>query len=201
MPVPLSTTSTTTSSADVEGHRHAGCPRVPHGVADPLPDDGLDVGGQVTGDQAVHRSRHPHRGPEIGAGGLGDDVQQAPPEAAAVPGTVRGVQVEDRRPDVAHRLVELLDRRPHPARCPGVADLRQDALQAEPGGEDPLDHVVVQVAGDPVAVLEDVEPAGDLLSGRKIECERCLVGERADQGGERAVEGSGTRPSQGDDHR
>ena len=75
------------------------------------------------------------------------------------------------------RTVELLDRGADPLGRLGVADAGQRALQAQAGGEDPLDDVVVQVAGDPVAVLDHVGPADGLLPGGEVQRQRGLIGE------------------------
>jgi hypothetical protein len=157
---------------------------VPHGVADPLADDGFHVGGEVAGDQVVDGTRHAHGGPEIGAGRLGDDVEQTAAEAVPVTCTVRGVQVEDRRADVPYGLVELFHRRADPLGGHRVGDVGQRALQAQARGEDPLDDVVVQVARDAVAVLGHVGPADRLLPGGQVQGQCGLVGEGTDQGGE-----------------
>ena len=170
--------------ADVEGDGHRTGARVPHRVADPLPDDGLHIGGEVAGDPAVHGTRHPHRRPELVAGRLGDDVEQPSSQAVAVARAVGGVQVEDRRTDVPHGLVELIDRRADPLGRFRVADAGQGALQAEACGEHPLDHVVVQVARDPVTVLGHIGPADHLLPGGQVQGQCGLVGKCADQGGE-----------------
>ena len=55
---------------------------------------------------------------------------------------------------------------------------RDGALQGEPDGEQPLDHVVVQVAGDAVAVGEHVEFAHPALRAGQLPGQRGLVGER-----------------------
>jgi hypothetical protein len=65
-----------------------------------------------------------------------------------------GLEPEDGRPDVADGDVEVLDRGVDP-----VGDLRPlrepgGPLQGEAGGEQPLDHRVVEVAGDALAILE-----------------------------------------------
>jgi hypothetical protein len=70
-------------------------------------------------------------------------------------------------------------------RCAASASsMRCSALQAQAGGEDPLDDVIVQVAGDPVAVLGHVAPAEQLLAGGQVQGQGGLVGEGADQGSE-----------------
>jgi len=174
--------------ADVEGDRHSARMRVTHGVADALAHDGLHVGGQVAGHQAVDRTRHADGGPEIGAGGPGDDVEQTAAEAVPVPRIVRGVQVEDGGADVPHGLVELFHGRPDLVGGLRVPDVGERALQAQAGGEDPLDHVVVEVARDPVTVISHIGPADRLLPGGQVQGQRGLVGEGADERGERGIE-------------
>ena len=91
-----------------------------------------------------------------------------------------GVQVEDRRADLPDRGVEMLDRRCTRAAHSGSA-IRRTCSAAHAGGEQPLDHVVVQIAGDPVAVGEHVELAlGALLLG-ELQRQRGLLGERRQQ--------------------
>jgi hypothetical protein len=58
------------------------------------------------------------------------------------------VQVEDRRTDLPHGLVELLDGLLDAPLHVRIAGASEGALQLQAGGEEPLDDVVVQVAGD-----------------------------------------------------
>ena len=51
------------------------------------------------------------------------------------------------------------------------------ALQLQPGGEEPLDHAVVQVAGDPLAVGDDGELLAVARTPRPVQRQRRLVGE------------------------
>ena len=64
-----------------------------------------------------------------------------------------------------------------------------DPVQRQAGGEDPLDDVVVQVAGDAVAVRLDLQPALALLRAGQLEDDGGLGRERRQQlevvGGER----------------
>ena len=62
------------------------------------------------------------------------------------------------------------------------ADLRPDGepgrrLQLQAGGEEPLDHHVVQVPGDPLAVLQHDEQLALLLRPGPFERQRGLAGE------------------------
>ena len=58
---------------------------------------------------------------------------------------------------------------------------RSVALQLQTGGEQPLDDVVVQIAGDPVPVGEHVELALGPVLLPQLERERGLLGERGQQ--------------------
>ena len=57
---------------------------------------------------------------------------------------------------------------------------RDRALQRQADGEQSLDHVVVQVACDAVAVGQDVEFPQMALSGGQLPGQRSLVGERGE---------------------
>ena len=63
----------------------------------------------------------------------------------------------------------------------GSCDAAQRALQLQTGGEQPLDDVVVQVAGDPVAVGEHVELALGPVLLPQLQSQRGLLGERGQQ--------------------
>jgi hypothetical protein len=58
----------------------------------------------------------------------------------------------------------------------------QRALQAQARGEDPLDDVIVQIAGNPVSVLGHIAPAEQLPAGGQVQRQCGLVGEGTDQG-------------------
>src|SRR4029079_8311296 len=62
----------------VEGDGDVAASGMSGGVADTLPDDGLHIGGQLTGDQAVDGSGHAHGRLETAARGLVYDVPQPP---------------------------------------------------------------------------------------------------------------------------
>ena len=68
-------------------------------------------------------------------------------------------------------------------RRPGVVGLQRAAepVQGQGGGEDPLDDVVVQVAGDAVAVGLHLQPALALLGAGELEDDGGLRGERRQQ--------------------
>ena len=65
------------------------------------------------------------------------------------------MQFEDRRADVADCLVEVVDGVLEPGRHLLLLSDADRALQAQPGGEEPLDHRVVEVAGDALPVLDE----------------------------------------------
>ena len=102
---------------------------------------------------------------------------------------VRGRQREDRPADVLDGGVQVVDGL---ARAAGVTSARSAsrgrALQAEADGEQPLDHQVVQVAADPVAVLEDREPLLVLARPDDLQGQRGLLGEAGRQAGVQGVE-------------
>ncbi len=104
----------------------------------------------------------------------------------------RGVQIEDGGADLADGPVQLLD---------GVLDHVGDplaigpggdhrALQAHAGGEEPLNHVVVQILCDPVAIGEDVEQAVLALLLGEFERHRGKIGHRFETGDVLASHGS-----------
>ena len=67
---------------------------------------------------------------------------------------MRHLELEDRRADVAHGGVEVVDGGDEPRRHDRVVDEPLRRLQAQAHCEQALDHGVVEVAGDPLAVLE-----------------------------------------------
>ncbi len=64
------------------------------------------------------------------------------------------LELEDRAADVADGGVEVVDRLVDPLGRPRACRSSADGLQLQAGGEEPLDHHVVQVAGDPLAVRQ-----------------------------------------------
>ena len=93
------------------------------------------------------------------------------------------VQLEDGRPDLGHRRVQVVDAAGEPfgrlrvLRLEGAAE----AVQRQCRGEDPLDDVVVQVAGDPVPVGLHLEPPLALLGAGQLQDDRRAGGERREQ--------------------
>ena len=103
------------------------------------------------GHDGVDGTRDPHDGPHARARArLHRGVEQPAAHPAAV--LAGRVQVEDRGTDLADGRVEILDGGGDALPHVRVGAPPQGALQAEAGGEQPLDDVVVQVTGDPVAV-------------------------------------------------
>ena len=153
---------------------------------------GDELVGRLRREHRVDRTGEPHRRLEAQERrGLGRLAQHAPAGARGGP-LDRLVQREDRLTDLLDRLVELVDRPGH-ALGRGVrhvVDARR-ALQHHPGGEEPLDDEVVQVAGDAIAVLVHRESLVLAACLRQHERDRRLRAERAgeveDVAGEVAV--------------
>ena len=87
---------------------------------------------------------------------------------------------EDRRPDVLDRLVEVVHRALEPARDVGPDGVLRGALHVQTDREQALDHHVVQVPGDALALLEHREPGTVGLRLGDVQGERELLGEPRD---------------------
>ena len=102
------------------------------------------------------------------------------------------MELEDRGAQIVDGGVDVVDGSADP-----LLGLRPDhpvhALQLQSGGEQPLDHQVVQVPGDPVAVLQYGDHRPVALRLGAFEGERGLVGEHPDQIGPTVTE-TGSRP-------
>ena len=72
--------------------------------------------------------------------------------------------------DVADGAVQGVDVTQYPGLLVGSGELGEHALQAHAGGEQFLDHVVVQVGGDPFAVLQ--LPQGFLFPAGVLQFQR-----------------------------
>src|ERR1019366_5469567 len=70
-----------------------------------------------------------------------------------------GLEGEDGASDLTDRLVEVLHGLEDPTGGGGGLDGSDGALQSEAGGEQTLDHRVVEVGGDALAVLDQGELA------------------------------------------
>ena len=109
--------------------------------------------------QRIDSADKPDRRRKVAARrGLRGRVQQSAPQPAVGPLT-GGVQVEYGRPDLPHSLVELRHGLLDAALDDRVCTAAQRALQLQTGGEQPLNDLVVQIAGDPVPVGEHIELA------------------------------------------
>ena len=93
----------------------------------------------------------------------------------------RGTQLEDRAADVPDGRVEVVDGRVDPLGHLRSAGVRHGALQLHAGGEQPLDDHVVQVPGDPLAVLQHHQQLAFLLGAGAFQGERGLAGEAGQQ--------------------
>ncbi len=105
-------------------------------------------------------------------GQLGDRVVQPVPQPQTRLARRAAVQVEDRRADLLHDLVHLLDALAEPALQ--IRRLRPPlrALHRQADREQPLDHMVVQVTSDPVAVAEHIQLARRTLLRRQLQRQR-----------------------------
>ena len=85
-------------------------------------------------------------------GGVGDHLEQAAPQPTRR--RRRALQGEHRRAQLLDGLIEPVDGRLEPGPGPlRIAHAGQRGLEAQTLGEEPLDHRVVQVAGDPLTIL------------------------------------------------
>ena len=183
-PQPSSVTTTRTSSVDAHGDRHPLGPGVPHDVGDQLAHHRDEVEHEV-GRQVLHARRASAgpgaaRGPSVTERTTSASRRRTPAGEASS----ASLQLEDRRADARDRAVEFV----HAARRGAAATSGRLGLQgaAEPvqrqrGGEDPLDDVVVQVAGDAVAVGLHLQPALPLLGAGQLQDDGGLRGERRQQ--------------------
>src|SRR5690349_18748230 len=115
------------------------------------------IGGRL-GDGRVDRAFEPKLGSEPEHLARGIDVGEDVHAYAAPRSSLEG---EDRAPDVADRLVDLLHGLRDVARDLGAGD-RQRRLRRHSRREQPRDDLVVELAGDALPVLED----GDVLEAR-----------------------------------
>src|SRR5688500_5170739 len=81
----------------------------------------------------------------------------------------RRLDIEDHSSDVANCHVELGDSRVHTAPRVGVVDQARGTLQRQTHGEEALYDGVVQVATDPLLVLEEREPLQVLTTALVLE--------------------------------
>ena len=81
---------------------------------------------------------------------LADEVEHLRVQAFAVDGEL---DVEDRLAELANGLVDAVDGLTDPRRCFGPFDQARGPLKRQPDGKEPLDHGIVEIAGDAIAVL------------------------------------------------
>ena len=105
------------------------------------------------------------------------------------------MQVEDRGADLLNDLLKVVDTVGKPLLHLGRACSRNGSLQCEADGEQALDDVIVQVAGDAVAVGQDVELAHLALRAGQLPRQRGLVGEGSHHVELVGAEGVSLRPA------
>src|SRR3954470_10915799 len=88
------------------------------------------------------------------------------------------MQIEDRRTNLLNDALKIVDGIHQPLLYLGRPRPWDGALQGEPDGEQALDYVVVQVAGDAVPIREHVELVYPTLRARQLPSQRGLLGER-----------------------
>ncbi len=93
----------------------------------------------------------------------------------------RELDVENRLAQLADGFVELVDRLPDPHDGFRPLDQAGCPLQRQTYGEEPLDHRVVQVAGDPVPVLGERPVAHQAVQARVLDGDARGHGEGQDQ--------------------
>ena len=105
-------------------------------------------------DEVLDRSRQAQRGLEAqGRRDVGEHVEE--PRPRTPPPLLRhALQLEDGVADLADRVVDVTDRTGDPVSGAARREAGGHALERQARGEEPLDHVVVQVRGDPLALLE-----------------------------------------------
>ena len=162
--------------ADEHPHHDLARPRMAGHVGQRLPDHCdrvlADVVGHRRGDavdpQAWHEAERLSRADHL-------RVDRVPQAGAGRAGS--GAEPEDRRTDVLDGLVEVVHRTLEPARDVRAHRLLSRALDVEADGEQPLDHHVVQVPRDALALLEHGQPGAVRLRSGHVERERELLRE------------------------
>ena len=120
-------------------------------VGERLAQDGQHLLGQLAGDDLVDRAAEGHLRMEAqDRPQLVHQVEHLGVQTLLVDGQL---DVEDGLAQLADRLVELVDRLADAHDRLGSLDQAGRALERQADGEQALDHRVVQVAGDAVAVL------------------------------------------------
>ncbi len=111
-----------------------------------------------------------------GDGRVVDDVEDLPAQARNVVAPA-AAQLEDRCADLADGLVQVVDVGGQPVPLLRLTGARDQALQPDRRSEDPLDDVVVQVAGDAVALLQDGDAVAVGAGLGQLERQRYVPGE------------------------
>ncbi len=137
-------------------------------------------------DRTVERDVRSQAGP---LGNLFDQVE----DLGAEPGVLMGFQGEDAGPDLADRLVDLVDGldEPGPVR---LRRARRDGLEHHADREQALDDGVVQVASDAFPIFEPVEQIAVVATAGQLDGERRLAGKGLDDQDLRLAE-TDARPS------
>ncbi len=152
--------------------------RVSRDVGQALPDHRGHVAHEVGGGDGVERTvqldagTHRERGLYVG-----DHVHHRGSQATRQ----RRLELEDRNPDLLDGVVEVVDGLLERRHGRGVVDAGNGRLDDEPGGEDLLDDVVMEVAGDARAVLQEQHPLLVAACLRQLQRHGGLVGERRRQ--------------------
>ena len=155
-------------------------------VAERLPDDGLDIVDQIRLNRRCQAGpSKPTRGAKPNTAGTSSTTARTELRRDDVLGHI--VELEDRHPDLLDRLVEILD-----ASCQNrtfdlwIRHHGGRGLDGEPGREQTLNDVVVQIPGDPFPILQH-------------ECRRSWIGAAVGQlEGQRRLVGKGLRHVQVD---
>ncbi len=147
--------------AGVDIDLHGGRPSVLGDIGESLADDSEQLVGQLIVDRRVNRAvnRTPGSNPSVRSASAQSWISSSRTDPS---GQSYRVQVEDRPTYLADGCVEIVDRhRQACARNGRVGDELDRCLEAEADGEQALNHCVVQVARDPLAI-GDRGQVGDL---------------------------------------
>ena len=118
-----------------------------------LAQHGEHVAGQLCRDSFVKAGTQPHRRCEAEhRGHLVGDRDDVRTQALGPVFHAGGLQGEDRRPDIPDGVVQRVDRTQDPGGSFPPGEDGHGPLECHAGRIQPLDDLVVQVAGDPVPV-------------------------------------------------
>ena len=188
--------------ADIDGqlirvspdrHAHCRCLSVTSHIGHGFPNDSLDIGDEARVHECVERSgpRELELNPENRFELFDDRFDAA---AELVVGN-RAVEVENRSADLGDGLVQLPNGLRQPGADRGFVCPCCRTLQTEADRKESLDNVIMQVAGDPVAVFERRQVLLCDPGIGQLECDRGLTGKglchveigRSEDGGGRPV--------------